>query len=177
MLGKLRKSKTEGFTIIEVMIVLAIAGLILLIVFLAVPALQRNSRNTQRKNDVAAILAAASEFLNNNNGLLPNGATAWTNTGGLVTIQSGAVGTSSTQAHVGYYNIGTGTANGDVDHVAAGTTTAAGTLNSNTKDYVIVSTGTECTGTASTPASTRSFTAVYEIENGANTYAQECQAS
>ena len=40
MLNKLKKSDKDGFTIIEVMIVLAIAGLILLIVFLAVPALQ-----------------------------------------------------------------------------------------------------------------------------------------
>jgi prepilin-type N-terminal cleavage/methylation domain-containing protein len=58
----------SGFTIIEVLIVLAIAGLILLIVFLAVPALQRNSRNTQYKNDAASLLAAATEFTNNNNG-------------------------------------------------------------------------------------------------------------
>src|SRR5215210_6728854 len=65
------KSKSEGFTIIEVLIVLAIAGLILLIVFLAVPALQRNSRNTSRKNDVANILGAISEYTNNNNGQLP----------------------------------------------------------------------------------------------------------
>ena len=50
------KNRKDGFTIIEVLIVLAIAGLIMLIVFLAVPALQRNSRNTQRKNDVANIL-------------------------------------------------------------------------------------------------------------------------
>ena len=42
------KKRAEGFTIIEVLIVLAIAGLILLVVFLAVPALQRNARNTQR---------------------------------------------------------------------------------------------------------------------------------
>ncbi|MEK7602696.1 MAG: prepilin-type N-terminal cleavage/methylation domain-containing protein [Patescibacteria group bacterium] len=62
------KKRIEGFTIIEVMIVLAIAGLILLIVFLAVPALQRNSRNTQRGNDAARALAAAQEVLNNNNG-------------------------------------------------------------------------------------------------------------
>ena len=51
-------NKEKGFTIIEVMIVLAIAGLILLIIFLAVPALQRNVRNTQRKTDVTAIAAA-----------------------------------------------------------------------------------------------------------------------
>ena len=70
MLKQLRK-RTEGFTIIEVMIVLAIAGLILLIVFLAVPALQRNSRNTQSKSDAAALLGAAQEWANNNNGATP----------------------------------------------------------------------------------------------------------
>ncbi len=60
------RNKTAGFTIIEVLIVLAIAGLILLIVFLAVPALQRNSRNTQYRSEAAGILAASTEFLNNN---------------------------------------------------------------------------------------------------------------
>lgn len=63
-------TKQKGFTIIEVLIVLAIAGLILLIVFLAVPALQRNSRNTQRKNDVSRVLGAAQEVINNNQGAM-----------------------------------------------------------------------------------------------------------
>lgn len=58
----------SGFTIIEVLIVLAIAGLIMLIVFLAVPALQRNSRNTQRSNDAARVAGAINECLANNNG-------------------------------------------------------------------------------------------------------------
>ncbi len=72
MLSKLKQRKEEkGFTIIEVLIVLAIAGLILLIVFLAVPALQRNARNTSRKNDVARVGGAATEFLSNNGGTLP----------------------------------------------------------------------------------------------------------
>ena len=65
---KTKLNNQKGFTIIEVLIVLAIAGLILLIVFLAVPALQRNSRNTQRSDDVARALGAAQEVLNNNNG-------------------------------------------------------------------------------------------------------------
>lgn len=65
------RKKTEGFTIIEVLIVLAIAGLIMLIVFLAVPALQRNNRNTQYKNAAAAVLAAVNEYSNNNNGATP----------------------------------------------------------------------------------------------------------
>lgn len=65
------RKRTEGFTIIEVMIVLVIAAIILLIVFLAVPALQRNSRNTQRKNDVAGVLAGINEYMANNNGAFP----------------------------------------------------------------------------------------------------------
>lgn len=62
------KKKTEGFTIIEVLIVLAIAGLILLIVFLAVPALQRNSRNTQRNNEASRVSSAVTDCLANRNG-------------------------------------------------------------------------------------------------------------
>ncbi len=65
---KTKLKDARGFTIIEVLIVLAIAGLIMLIVFLAVPALQRNSRNTQRTNDASRIAAAVNECLNNNNG-------------------------------------------------------------------------------------------------------------
>src|SRR5665213_4343520 len=72
MLNKLKKTRGQkGFTIIEVMIVLAIAGLILLIVFLAVPALQRTARNTQRKNDAAAVTGAIANFNSNNNGTIP----------------------------------------------------------------------------------------------------------
>ena len=46
----------KGFTIIEVVLVLAIAGLIFLAVFLALPALQRNQRDTQRKNDMSRLI-------------------------------------------------------------------------------------------------------------------------
>jgi type IV pilus assembly protein PilA len=175
MLKKLTK-KDDGFTIIEVMIVLAIAGLILLIVFLAIPALQRNSRNTQRKNDVAAILAAIGEYTNNNNGALPNGATAWTNTNGSVTL-AGAAGATTTQARVGFYDAGIGATNGQVNHAAAGATVIAGTLDTATEDYVQIATGTQCNGTASVAGPTRSVTAVYEIENGGGTFAQQCQQS
>lgn len=76
------KKRESGFTIIEVLIVLAIAGLIMLVVFLAVPALQRNSRNTQRKSDVQAILGAVSEFAGNNNGRIPTSAAETTTAAG-----------------------------------------------------------------------------------------------
>ena len=52
----------RGFTIVEVMFVLAAAGMILLIVFQALPALERSSRNNTRKQDVATILRAVSQY-------------------------------------------------------------------------------------------------------------------
>jgi type IV pilus assembly protein PilA len=98
MLSKIRQRKEQkGFTIIEVLIVLAIAGLIMLIVFLAVPALQRNSRNTQAKNAASSILGAISEYQNNNNGGMPTGASVAAD--GTVTV-SGAAGTTSSSAKI-----------------------------------------------------------------------------
>ena len=64
--------RKNGFTIIEVLIVLAIAGLIMLIVFLAVPALQRNSRNTSYKHEARRILASVTEFGTVNSNALPS---------------------------------------------------------------------------------------------------------
>jgi len=58
----------KGFTIIEVLIVLAIAGLIMLVVFLAVPSLQRNQRNSARTSDASLLAAAINECLSNRNG-------------------------------------------------------------------------------------------------------------
>jgi prepilin-type N-terminal cleavage/methylation domain-containing protein len=54
-----------GFTIIEVMIALALAGLIMLIFLLALPALQRNARNKQRDQDAIRLVAAIHECLLN----------------------------------------------------------------------------------------------------------------
>lgn len=75
MLQKLQKRKESGFTIIEVLIVLAIAGLIMLVVFLAVPALQRNSRNTTYRNEASRLLDAYGEVSANAGGSVLNGAT------------------------------------------------------------------------------------------------------
>jgi len=61
----------QGFTIIEVMIVLAIAGLILAIIFLAVPALQRNSRNTQRNSDGTHLGGLVETYIADNSGTQP----------------------------------------------------------------------------------------------------------
>lgn len=71
-LSKPANHRQGGFTIIEIMIVLAIAGLILLVVLLAVPALQRNARNTERKADVARLAAVLHETISAANSLIPD---------------------------------------------------------------------------------------------------------
>ena len=68
---KSNNNSKKGFTIIEVVLVLAIAGLIFLMVFIALPALQRSQRDTQRRNDYSALVSAISSFATNNNGKLP----------------------------------------------------------------------------------------------------------
>lgn len=67
-----RNSNTRGFTIIEVVLVLAIAALIMLMVFIAFPALQRSQRDTARKQDQSAIASAISSYESNNGGALPS---------------------------------------------------------------------------------------------------------
>ena len=61
-------SHKQGFTIIEVVLVLAIAGLIFLMVFIALPALQRSQRDAQRKNDLTKIAAQLENYRANNRG-------------------------------------------------------------------------------------------------------------
>ena len=94
--NQLKVKDKNGFTIIEVLIVLAVAALILLIVFLAVPALQRNSRNTAVKTAAADLLASVNEYVANNNGSLP---TTGTLSGSLFTF-TGTSGTISSEVKV-----------------------------------------------------------------------------
>lgn len=66
--------KDSGFTIIEVMIVLAIAALILVVVLVAIPQLQRNQRNNARQSVAARAVAEFGNYAGNNNGQYPEDA-------------------------------------------------------------------------------------------------------
>jgi prepilin-type N-terminal cleavage/methylation domain-containing protein len=143
MKSKLTKDQ-KGFTIIEVLIVLAIAGLILLIVFLAVPALQRNSRNTQRKNDVAAILGAVNEWTNNNNGQVPTTAAQ----------QAEAVANANLGIYAGAVNWG-----------------VAWPADQNS---VTVAVNQRCTSETTIGAQNRSVSALYRVEAGGGGIPQQC---
>lgn len=162
-MSNLQKRKEGGFTIIEVLIVLAIAGLIMLIVFLAVPALQRNSRNTQRTNDVSAVLSGMTEYVNNNNGSLPATATG-IGTSGTTTGTIGASGTNTTDVKLGYYDPS------KINIVAAGNVT-----NPNNQETMTIVKGAKCSGNdaTTTGASGRGFVALYTLENNS----KQCKES
>jgi prepilin-type N-terminal cleavage/methylation domain-containing protein len=61
----------NGFTIIEVMIVLAIAGLIMVVVLVAVPQLQRSQRNNAATAVLDRVYTEMNNFSGNNRGNFP----------------------------------------------------------------------------------------------------------
>lgn len=71
-MAKTNINSKQGFTIIEVVLVLAIAGLIFLMVFIALPALQRSQRDTQRRDDYGMLSAAVTSYSASNGGKLTN---------------------------------------------------------------------------------------------------------
>lgn len=80
MKNYVKDKRAQGFTIIEVMIVLAIAGLIMAIVFFAVPQLRRNAADNQRQSVANRVKAEMETYSANNQGVAPikyvNGTTA-----------------------------------------------------------------------------------------------------
>jgi len=79
-----RKFNNKGFTIVETLIVLAIAATIIIVVLLAVPALQRQSRNTATKVGAGAIASGWTAEVGNANG----GTMSVTGATGSITINT-----------------------------------------------------------------------------------------
>lgn len=155
MLNKLKKPNSEGFTIIEVIIVLAIAGLILLIVLLAVPALQRNARNTAIKTDASAVASGISDFESNNNGATP---TKFTATGGEVTFANATISTGATSKVQGADTI-----NGSTTGASFASKTRP-VLASAAAGAIYVDAGESCPQNNVVTASTRAFAIYYWTE-------------
>lgn len=87
---KLNKKSNKGFTIIEVMIVLAIAGLILGIALVAAPNLTRNSRNNQIRTDANNILGYYADYIQSKNGAAPATICYDSGTGNVSMLASGS---------------------------------------------------------------------------------------
>lgn len=112
------KTNQKGFTIIEVVLVLAIAALIFLMVFIALPALQRGQRDTQRKSDVARIATQVSNYASANRGTVPAALTGTFSTNYL----GGTTSTAGTEykdpsTGNGYKMLGAGTVPKNVGEV------------------------------------------------------------
>jgi len=184
-----KNKREQGFTIIEVLIVLAIAALILLIVFLAVPSLQRNARNTQRRSDAANIGSAVANFASNASGSLPSALATGSDTKsvyfmchsatvpGLTEISSygGSTGcaasnSNSDSAKLGYYDPATRVYINSVNTITAAAVGSESSSAAST-DSVIVNLKYACnnSNTGVGTASSRAVSILYVSEtNGGN---------
>ena len=195
-MAKNNTNSKKGFTIIEVVLVLAIAGLIFLMVFVALPALQRSQRDTARRNDMSRVDTSLVQYQTNNQGA--NGGSNLPVAGTFDASQSSNFPedcSSSACTFVrNYMNSGTSnTANTNtfqdpdgwyygmriLSHAESGLTDTSGTWsyrnsdpggNPNAMDHIVyVLTGARCDGENVTGDSQRHFAIVYRLE-GAGTY-------
>lgn len=161
MLKQLKKmreaSDQKGFTIIEVLIVLAIAGLIMVVVFLAVPALQRSGRNNALNTDANNILTGVGNYISNNNGTLPATQTSAAPSGGVVTI--GSSGNTET------VKVDSGAAAFLINGTTITNASAVGTIQAITGQNAICNSTASGLGTAGS-ASTRAYVILYVAESG-----------
>lgn len=156
------QQKEKGFTIIEVVLVLAIAGLIFLMVFIALPALQRNQRDAARKSEVSTVLASITTYQSNNRGQSPTDDASTfgkyldstvTSVGGTITLASGTTVTRFT-----------------------GTISGATTVSGITQDNIVFVVGAKCdTDDKVVKGTTRQAAALIQLENGGGAY--YCQTS
>ena len=66
--------KSRGFTIVEISLVLAIAGLIIVMAFVALPSLWSSQRDADRRANVMNLITALKTYqTNNSRGALPTG--------------------------------------------------------------------------------------------------------
>ena len=196
-MAKANINSKQGFTIIEVVLVLAIAGLIFLMVFVALPALQRSQRDTARRNDLARVDTSTVQYQTNNQGTnggsnLPEASAAWqpgesnefpdncsTITSCRFVRDYMNSGTSGTQT-VNEFQDPDGTYYGfqilkfgDVNTSVAGNgkmTTESFQYDGNEMDHIVyLIGGAKCEGEKAIESTKRHFAIVYRLE-GAGTY-------
>ncbi len=158
-----RTQNIKGFTIIEVVLVLAIAGLIFLMVFIALPALQAGQRDTARRSDVSNVASAVTSYVSSNRGNFPAA-----NATSLDSVL-GAQGSGNTKSYNSLSN-----------NISSVTVVTGGntTIEAGVSDGVItVYTKMKCnptpnnTGTTSSivPGTARQFAVITKLEGGSGT--------
>lgn len=158
------KSK-KGFTIIEVVLVLAIAGLIFLMVFIALPAMQRSQRDTQRRDQLSGMMTQITQYQANNRNKLPETQNDWNS---FITNYMKAGGDTFEDPNGNEYTIklvacGATSGNGDCANTAQRNATDFATQNYE----ILVVTGATCDGEKTVANSgTRKVSIVYKLEGG-----------
>ena len=162
----IKSNSRSAFTIIEVVLVLAIAGLIFLMVFIALPALQRNQRDTQRKNNISLLKDAIERYKANNKGKLPwlYGVAGYQNTNSFgsnylkwgtefkdpsgirlyLSVNEASIARVEGWVHPGYAHYATG----------------------QSINFIFLFVGYKCNGITSTPAGQNNYTIIYALEGG-----------
>lgn len=152
--------KQKGFTIIEVVLVLAIAALIFLMVFIALPALQRNQRDTARKQELGKVISAITTYQSNNKGKSPT------------------TSAEDIEAFAKYVDgkVNDGVIELTTTSVTISTSAENGSNGGATKDMIILAPGKSCTdqNKFADPKSSRQAAAIVVMENAEADY---CQAS
>ena len=176
-MAKYNINTKRGFTIIEVVLVLAIAGLIFLMVFIALPNMQRSQRDTQRRQDYANLSATMTNYITNNNGSLPKvgklDPSKYINSNGqdpdgyvyaLNVVEFGSTAATNEAAVEAVTKGNTDTAN-----TAYGTVTST----SGKSHYVYVATHAKCeAGKPVYDESSRAFAVYGYLETGSGTFCQ-----
>ena len=174
-MAKQNTNSKQGFTIIEVVLVLAIAGLIFLMVFVALPALQRSQRDTARRNDMSRVDTSLIQYQTNNqntgNGDLPS-AGSWT---GSSVFPSDTSCGSACKFIQRYMNSGTDSATNtfnDPDGTPYSINIGKGAWSQSltTMDHTVyIRTGAKCQGETAVADTDRHFAVLYRLE-GAGIY-------
>ncbi len=149
------KTNNKGFTIIEVVLVLAIAALIFLMVFIALPALQRGQRDTQRKNDIGRVQTAINNYQSSNRNAIPPLATVAQGTAFIAAYLTPAAGDKFTDPDGTDYSIKAGPI-------------PANTVFDDTSSIIYSNPGSTCgaTDTALTAAGTQKIALQFKLEGG-----------
>lgn len=159
--------KQRGFTIIEVVLVLAIAALIFLMVFIALPALQRNQRDAARKDVLGKITSAVTTYQSNNRGLQPVKGTD---------LQGYVDGTDagSTKSDDGNYTASASDTLVDNNYIVTVKNGITGVGNADTNVVQII-TGAKCNtgGNAAVAGSTRNAAVIVKMENGSAFFCED----
>lgn len=97
-------SRQKGFTLIEVVIVMAIAALMILVVFQGVTGAQKSQRDSTRKQEAGRVQSMLETYASNNNGVYPSANAVGVNGAALTNLESSTAAPLASGASAKYTN-------------------------------------------------------------------------